>query len=172
MQLYIVRHGIAIDREDPKCPSDPERFLTPEGLKKTREVAKGFATLGDAPNLFVSSPYVRALQTAEIFADVLEYAKAKIEKSEHLLPGAEPAALFRELSRELSRRKSVDSVICFGHAPQLDELIAFALGSKRDLTALKKAGAACVKLTRVHPGAGTLVWLMAPKALRKLSEEK
>jgi phosphohistidine phosphatase len=172
MQLYIVRHGIAIDREDPKCPSDPERFLTLEGLKKTREVAQGFAALGDAPKLYVSSPYIRALQTAEIFAEVLKYSKSKIEKSEHLLPGADPAAFFRELLRELSRKKSADSVICFGHAPQLDELIAFALGSKRDLTALKKAGAGCVELTRVHPPAGTLAWLMTPKALRKLSKGK
>ena len=46
MQLYIVRHGIAIDREDPKCPPDPERYLTEEGLEKTKQVAKGVAALG------------------------------------------------------------------------------------------------------------------------------
>ncbi len=172
MHLYIVRHGIAIDREDPKCPSDPERFLTPDGLKKTREVARGFATLGDAPKLFFSSPYVRAMQTAEIFADVLRHSETKIEKTEHLLPGAEPGGFFRELSRESARRKSAESVICFGHAPQLDELIAFALGSKRDLTALKKAGAACIALTRVYPPTGTLIWVMPPKALRKLKKGK
>jgi phosphohistidine phosphatase len=172
MQLYIVRHGIAIDREDPKCPSDPERFLTPEGLKKTREVAQGFAAVCDAPKVFLSSPYVRALQTAEIFAEVLKQGKAKIVKTEHLLPGAEAAGFFRELSRQLLHRKSAESVICFGHAPQLDELIAFALGSKRDLTALKKAGAACIELTRVYPPAGTLVSVMPPKALRKLGKGK
>jgi phosphohistidine phosphatase len=146
--------------------------LTPDGLNKTREVARGFAALADAPQLYLSSPYVRALQTAEIFAEVLRHAKAKIEKSEHLLPGAEPAAFFRELSRELARKKTADRVICFGHAPQLDELIAFALGSKRDLTALKKAGAACIELSRVHPPSGTLLWLMAPRALRKLQKRK
>ena len=172
MHLYIVRHGIAIDREDPKCPSDPERFLTPDGLKKTRAVARGFAALGDAPKVFFSSPYVRALQTAEIFAEVLKYGKAKIEKTEHLLPGAEAGGFFRELSRQVSRRKSAESVICFGHAPQLDELIAFALGSKRDLTALKKAGAVCIELTRVYPPTGSLIWLMPPKALRRLAKRK
>jgi len=172
MHLYIVRHGIAIDREDPKCPSDPERFLTPDGLKKTREVARGFASLADAPKVFFSSPYVRAMQTAEIFAEVLKHSKTKIEKSEHLLPGAEPGGFFRELSRESARRKSAESAICFGHAPQLDELIAFALGSKRDLTALKKAGAACVELTRVYPPTGTLIWVMPPKTLRKLKKGK
>jgi phosphohistidine phosphatase len=168
MNLYIVRHGIAIDREDPKCPSDPERYLTEEGLKKTREVARGFAILAEVPKLFLSSPYVRALQTAEIFAEALKFSKSKIEKSEFLLPGSEPAAFFRELSH----RKSVQSVVCFGHAPHLDELIAFALGSKRDLTELKKAGAASLELSRVHPPAGTLMWLMPPKALRNLSKGK
>jgi phosphohistidine phosphatase len=168
MRIYIVRHGIAIDREDPKCPSDPERYLTEEGLKKTREVACGFAILAEPPKTFLSSPYVRAFQTAEIFAEALKFSKSKIEKSESLLPGSEPAAFFRELSH----KKSAENVICFGHAPQLDELIAFALGSKRDLTELKKAGAACIELTRVHPPSGTLAWLMPPKALRKLSTGK
>jgi phosphohistidine phosphatase SixA len=41
MILYLVRHGIAIDREDPDCPPETERYLTRDGIKKTREVAKG-----------------------------------------------------------------------------------------------------------------------------------
>ena len=165
MQLYIVRHGIAIDREDPKSPSDPERFLTPEGLKKTREVAAGFSALNISPHVFLSSPYVRAMQTAEIFADRLKFAKSKIKQTDLLLPGAEPAAFFRELLRNA---RTADSAICFGHAPQLDELIAFALGSKRDLTQLKKAGAACLELARISPPSATLTWLGTPKILRKI----
>ncbi len=51
MQLYIVRHGIAIDREDPKCPPDPERYLTEEGVEKTKQVAKGVAALGVTADL-------------------------------------------------------------------------------------------------------------------------
>ena len=168
MLLFIVRHGIAIDRQDPKCPSDPERYLTPEGLQKTRDVARGFSAIEDCPKLFLSSPYIRALQTAEIFAAKLRFAKSKIEKSDLLLPGAEPAVFFRDLARH----RSIESAICFGHAPQLDELIAFALGSKKDLTALKKAGAACIELSRVYPPSGTLIWLNSPKALRKLGRGK
>jgi phosphohistidine phosphatase len=165
MLLYIVRHGIAIDREDPKCPSDPERYLTPEGLKKTREVAKKTAKLTGSPKAFISSPYVRAMQTAEIFADELGMSKSRIEKTESLLPGAEPAAFFRELSR----KKSVESVMCFGHAPQLDELISFGLGVKKGFTELKKAGVACIELSRVSPPAGKLVWLITPRVARKIS---
>jgi len=169
MQLYIVRHGIAIDREDPKSPSDPERFLTPDGLKKTREVAKGFNALGISPAVFLSSPYVRAMQTAEIFADELNFAKAKIKQTDLLLPGAEAAAFFRELQRVA---RSEDTAVCFGHAPHLDELIAFALGTKRDVTQLKKAGSACLELTRISPPSATLAWLGTPKMLRKMGNRK
>jgi len=168
MQLYIVRHGIAIDREDPKSPSDPERFLTAEGLRKTRDVARGFASLKISPDVFLSSPYVRAMQTAEIFAEALKFPKSKIKNTELLLPGAEPAGFFRELQRT---SRSEESVVCFGHAPQLDELIAFALGSKKDLTQMKKAGTACLELTRISPPAGQLVWLSTPKILRKRGKQ-
>jgi phosphohistidine phosphatase len=166
MLLYIVRHGIAIDRQDPKSPSDPERYLTAEGIKKTGQVARSIAAMIDMPKVFISSPYVRAFQTAEIFVEAWKGAKSKTEKTDALLPGAEPATFFRELSR----RRAIESVMCFGHAPQLDELLAFALGAKRDLTELKKAGAACVELARVYPPAGKLLWLVTPKAVRKLAK--
>jgi len=162
MQLYIVRHGIAIDREDPKCPPDPERYLTEEGFEKTRQVAKGVAALDAKAGLFLTSPDVRATQTAEIFADALGYAKQKIRRSDLLLPGAEPSLLFRELAKE----KQASSVFLFGHAPQLDDLIATALGSKKHLTALKKAGVALIELKRVSAPIGVLVWLATPKLLR------
>jgi phosphohistidine phosphatase len=163
MQLYIVRHGIAIDREDPHCPPDPERFLTEEGLEKTEQVAKGVAEVAAVPDLILSSPYLRAFQTAEIFAKVLEYPKEKIRKTDLLLPGAEPLQLFRELSKD----KDTSVVFLFGHAPHLDDLIATALNSRHQITALKKAGAALVELKRVAPPTGELVWLSTPKILRK-----
>src|SRR5215470_15050638 len=100
MQLYIVRHGIAIDREAPKCPPDPERFLTDEGKEKTRQVAKGIAKIGIVADLFWSSPYVRAMQTAEIFAAELDYSRHKIRRTDLLLPGADSALLFRELAKD------------------------------------------------------------------------
>ena len=91
MILYLVRHGIAIDREDPKCPAEAERYLTEEGLKKTRDVARGVASFVEKPDLFFSSPYVRAMQTAEIFCAALEFPKQKIRRTNFLLPGSEPA---------------------------------------------------------------------------------
>lgn len=163
MQLYIVRHGIAIDREDPKCPAEAERYLTEEGVEKTKQVAKGVAALGVTGDLLITSPYVRAAQTAEIFADALDYRRQRIRRNELLLPGSEPTLLFRELARE----KQASKVFIFGHAPHLDGVIAAALGSKKHLASLKKAGVALIELKRISPPMGVLTWLATPKMLRK-----
>lgn len=166
MLLYIVRHGIAIDREDPNCPPDPERFLTEEGIEKTKQVAKGTAEIASVPDLMLTSPYVRAYQTAEIFAKALEYPKEKIRKTDFLLPGAESLQLFRELSKD----KDNSIVFVFGHAPHLDDVIATALSSKHHITSLKKAGVALLELKRLVPPSAELSWLSSPKLLRKLGK--
>ena len=163
MEIYVVRHGIAIDREDPKCPPDPERYLTEEGVEKTKRVAAAVAALGVTPDLLLSSPYVRAMQTAEIFASALDYSKQKIRRTDLLLPGAEPSLFFRELAKD----KQTSTLFVFGHAPQLDDIIAAALGSKHHITSLKKAGVALLELKRVSPPNGQLVWLAPPKLLRR-----
>jgi phosphohistidine phosphatase len=166
MQLYIVRHGIAVDREDPKCPPDPERFLTPEGIEKARQVAKGVSEIGVSPDLLLSSPYVRAFQTAELFATELGYSKNKIRKTDLLLPGAEPLQLFRELGKD----KDLSAVFLFGHAPHLDDVIATSVGSRHHISSLKKAGVALVELRRLAPPSGELLWLATPKLLRKIGK--
>ena len=163
MQLYIVRHGIAIDREDPKCPPEAERYLTEEGVEKTKQVAKGIAALGIHADLMVSSPYVRAMQTAAIFAAALDYPKQKIRRTDSLLPGAEPTAILRELARD----KNASSVFCFGHAPHVDGLLAAAVGASHHITSMKKAGVGLVELKRFSPPNGQLVWLATPKLIRK-----
>ena len=163
MQLYIVRHGIAIDREDSKSPPEAERYLTEEGVERTKQVAEAVAALGIHADLMFSSPYVRAMQTAAIFASELEYPKQKIRRTDSLLPGAEPGAFLRELARE----KDVSIVFCFGHAPHVDGLLAAAVGASRHITSMKKAGVALVELKRLSPPNGQLVWLITPKLVRK-----
>jgi phosphohistidine phosphatase SixA len=126
-------------------------------------VAKGIAALGVHADLMISSPYVRATQTAAIFAGALDYPEQKIRQSESLLPGAPPAAFLRELARE----KDASSVFCFGHAPHVDSLLAAVVRGQRHITSIKKAGVAFVELKRVSPPNGQLVWLVTPKLFRK-----
>src|SRR6202790_724095 len=140
MEIYVVRHGIAIDREDPKCPPDPDRYLTEEGIEKTKRGGAAVAAISATPDLLLSSPYVRAMQTAEIFAAALDYPKQKIRSTDSLLPGAEPGAFLRELARETN----ASSVFCFGHAPHVDALLATCVGAQHHITSMKKAGVALV----------------------------
>lgn len=165
MLLYLMRHGIAIDRDDPECPPEPERHLTPKGIEKTRAAAHGLRDMKINPALVLSSPYLRAVQTAEIACVALEIPVSRIKRTDALLPGASPLILFDELSKT-----KADEVICFGHAPNLDELIAHAVHAPKACTELKKAGAACLDLNSISPVDGQLVWLLTSRALRVMGD--
>lgn len=164
MILYLVRHGIAVDRTDPKCPPDPQRPLTARGVQKTRSAALGLRELGAKPDAILTSPYLRAAQTAEIFAEALGFPPEKIRVSEFLKPGDNPAETTREIARLRARE-----VACFGHAPQLDMMIAYLAGARAAFTELKKAGAACLERTTTQ-GRWELRWMLAPKMLRELGK--
>jgi len=165
MLVYLIRHGIAMDREDPDCPPDAERMLTKKGIEKARLVIEGLAQLGAKPDEVLSSPLVRAIETAEIAAKVLHYPKDKIRRTDALLPEADPSALIRELAR-----LKVEQVLCAGHAPHMDEFIALATGSRRSFTALKKAGVAVIEFESVAPGAGLLAALFSPRVFKRLND--
>jgi phosphohistidine phosphatase len=164
MILYLVRHGIAVDRTDPKCPPDPERPLTARGVQKARAAALGLRELGAKPDAILTSPYVRAAQTAEIFAEALGFPIEKIRVSDFLKPGDNPAETLREITRLRSKETA-----CFGHAPHLDLMIAYLAGARTAFTEMKKAGAACLEQANAH-GRWELRWMVAPKMLRELGE--
>ncbi len=165
MLLCLMRHGIAIDREDAACPPEPERHLTQKGMEKTRAAARGLRTLGVQPSLVLSSPYLRAMQTAEIACVVLEIPVSSIRKTEALLPGASPRMLFEELSKS-----KAEETICFGHAPNLDDVIAAAVHAAKAFTQLKKGGAAYLDMDSFLPVDGRLIWVMTSRALRDLRD--
>lgn len=174
MQLYLMRHGIADPREDPACPLDPERALTAGGRKRTRSAAAGLRALGVHPTRVLTSPYLRARQTAEIVADVLGLASAQIHSTAALLPGADPAALFAELADAAGDA----DVLCSGHAPHLDLALGLAVSSigavgsaEQELTRLKKAGVACLLMGSWQPPRGLISWVATPAMLRAVGGE-
>jgi len=162
MILYLVRHGIAVDRTDPNSPAEPERPLTAKGVQKSRQAALGLKELGVKPDVVLTSPYVRAAQTAEIFVEALGVGQEKIRACEALKPAGNPADVVKEATRLKAKE-----AICFGHAPHLDHLISQLAGSRTAFTGLKKAGVACFE-----QGAGgrwELLWILTPKMLRQLA---
>ena len=162
MRLYLMRHGIAIDREDPDCPPDPERYLTPKGIQRTRAAARGLRALRVKPATLLTSPFVRAVQTGEVVCEVLGLDPKQLRTTEALRPEAKPARLAEELTR------LGGEVICFGHAPQMDEFIAHAVKATASFTALKKSGVACLDIDSLAPLRATLFWLLTSRILRRL----
>lgn len=163
MRLVLFRHGIAINREDPDCPAEAERFLTDKGIQRTLAAARGLKALGVNPQVVLSSPMVRARQTAQIAAQALGFPEKEIQNTGALLWDAPPAALFRELAK-----LKAEEVLCAGHAPHLDEALAFGLGAAHPFTQLKKAGAACLEITPGPSPGGVLLWLATSRQLRLL----
>jgi len=158
-----MRHGPAIDRDDPDCPPEAERYLTTKGIERTREAAKCLAEIGIAPAVLLTSPFVRAVQTGEIVCEVLGVEPKNLHATDALKPEAKPSRIAEELAR-LDKAEA----ICFGHAPHLDDFIAYAFGAAAPMTTLKKAGVACLDVTTFSPLTAQLRWLLTPKLLRSL----
>jgi phosphohistidine phosphatase len=161
--VHLLRHGIAIDPTDPACPTDPERYLTDKGKSRARVGARGLKALGIAPELIVTSPYVRARQTAEIARE--ELGDLPLLESDLLIPMAEPSRIV-----ELLRARTELNILCVGHAPNLDLVAAHLVGADDPVTSLKKAGAASIEIRHGRPGAGggVLVGVYPASALRLL----
>jgi len=118
IRLYIVRHGIAADPAD-FHGSDEERPLTGKGRRRFRRSARAFARLGESIDLLVSSPLVRAVQTAELLAGALHLSEVQI--SAELKPSQGPEAILRTIANQVSDGQGVMLV---GHDPLVSRLLA------------------------------------------------
>jgi phosphohistidine phosphatase len=165
MHLYLIRHGIAVDRDDPNCPPDTERPLTPKGMKRSHSAALGLRALKVKPNAVLTSPWLRAVQTAEIFCEAIGFPSKKIIRTDALKGTSAPADLLRELQPMKAK-----IVFCFGHEPHLHLVIGHVLHTSAKITELKKAGLALLELERVSPPQGRLLALYPASTLRLLAK--
>ncbi len=161
MKLYFLRHATAVD----VASSDAARELTKEGREEARIAGAALAELGVKPAHIVSSPLVRARQTAEIAAKQLKFA-GDVEILDELANDTSTAALLKALKS----RGNTGELLLVGHMPSLSEHIAVLIDTESaGGLPLGKGGAACVELDRLHAGAGALRWLMRQKQLAKIS---
>ncbi len=163
MRLYLVRHAIAVPPGTAGFTRDAQRPLTREGHTQARHVARGLRQLAIRPDLIVTSPYLRAVQTAEHLARVLG-PRIPIQAMVALRAEAKP----HEASLALKPLGVHEHVFCVGHEPHLSAWLAELVAGHRGLHCLvKKGGVACVELEQVPPppGSGLLRWLMTPKQL-------
>lgn len=161
MDVYFLRHAIAADRTLFK--NDFDRPLTPEGEQKLRQVVKAMRNLQLSFDLVLSSPYVRARETAEIVAAALGLRK-QLEFRESLGVDGSPREFLAEI-RQLKAQPA--SLLLVGHEPYLSSLISLLItGTARSSVRMKKAG--LCKLTCENLAASrcaTLEWLLTPRQM-------
>lgn len=162
-QLFILRHGIAAQRSSPLTSSDAVRPLTPKGRKRVALIAEGLHKLGYAFDWIVTSPLVRAAQTAEIVA-ASQRPNPPVDVCAALRPGTSREDVLAFLAKNPDRRR----VMLVGHEPDLSTLAGRLIGAGRDANLEFKKGGCCLIEYDGLPArySGRLVWWLTPRALR------
>ncbi|MBX3303299.1 MAG: histidine phosphatase family protein [Nitrospira sp.] len=166
MECILVRHGIAVERDEWEG-TEENRPLTDRGKKRVRQAAAGLAALDCKPTHLLTSPFVRAYDTARLVRAVV-CPSVKVETREELAVGAKP----EQLVHVLQTLPSDAVVLCVGHEPFLGELVSLLLcGKMLPNFPLKKAGAVCVEVAgRIKAGQCRLRWWFPPVQLRVLGK--
>lgn len=164
MKLYLVRHAIAEDSTD--YEDDSLRPLTEKGREKMKRIAAALREIGVQPDLIVSSPYLRASQTAAILAKELKY-KEELSYSDFLVPMGEP----NDMIGEINEKYPVDELMLVGHEPSLSTLAGVLLAGDADIAIdLKKGGVCCLSVDDLrYDRKAVLEWLITPKISTRLS---
>jgi phosphohistidine phosphatase len=162
LELYLVRHGIAAERGD-EYPDDSTRPLTSGGIARLKREAKALDALGVGFDVIISSPLVRAKQTADTLAESMK-SRPSVILSDSLTPAGTPSAVFQELAKHMRKPR----IALVGHEPNMGELAAKFIGARAPLEF--KKGAICRIDFEVFPpkGMGQLRWFLTPKMLREM----
>jgi phosphohistidine phosphatase len=161
--LYLVRHAVAAERGD-EWPDDSKRPLTERGIARFREGLDGLLEMDVAIDEVFTSPLVRAKQTADLLVAALD-PRPSLKTLDALAPGNSPASVMTQLAKAAKRRR----IALVGHEPDLGELAAHLIGAQRPLP-FKKGGICRIDLEGLSSKrAGSLIWFVPPKVLRKLA---
>ena len=167
MNLYFMRHGIAVDRADGgKLSNDRERTLTPKGIKRLQKAAKGLVTLSLSFDRILTSPFVRARQTAQIVAEIL-HTEDRLEEIKELCPDQSVQDLLSSLAAYSDKK----NILLIGHEPLLSRTVSFLLsGNAGAEVRIKKGGLCCLEVKNLPAKGGAILnWALTPKQLRQLA---
>jgi phosphohistidine phosphatase len=165
MEIYLLRHGDAADRLTGGYPRDEDRPLTAAGRDEARDAARALARLGAVPDRVLTSPLVRAVQTAALVAGELRATQAPAV-CDALAPGGSHEAIVTALAAA----GSASSVLLVGHMPDLGELAGWLVWGQPEATLAFRTGGLCRITTPAlpAPGTGDLRWFLPPKVQRRL----
>jgi phosphohistidine phosphatase len=164
-ELYLIRHAVAEQRGD-AWPDDAKRPLSEEGMARMRKAVRGLSRLDVAIDVILTSPLVRARQTAEIVAAGLT-PRPSIVNIDALTPAGTFSALVADLEKHARKTTSIALV---GHEPHIGEIAARLIGSRHPIEF--KKGAVCrIDVEQLPPhGPGDLRWFLPPRTLRNIQK--
>ncbi len=167
MDLILVRHAIAFERDSKRWPDDSKRPLTPMGVERFEQSASGLRRVAAAVDVVLSSPFARAKHTARILEDVAGWPKSV--DCPVLEPSNDPASVVAFLQQ--NHDKGVIALV--GHEPLLGELAgALLCGTGAPAQPFKKGGAACFRSDHeVLEGGMSLLWWLPPTLTRKMGSK-
>jgi phosphohistidine phosphatase len=158
MDLYLIRHADAAPLGEGGITQDEVRPLTEKGQEQARLLSSGLNGRGIGLRMVLTSPLLRARQTAEGMLHEWPHPAPELRTCDELAPGGKR----RKLSRFL-RQVGSDKVALVGHQPDLGEYAAWLIGGKKAHVELAKAGVAYVVCNPpLRKRDGTLVWLVTP----------
>ena len=163
-EIYILRHGIAVERGASSFMSDASRPLTGEGIEKMGKAALGMKALGVNPDWILSSPLIRTKQTAEIVGSALGLSK-KVRLCDELAPGMDFKKLIEILRNDYPNS---EAVMLIGHEPDLSALISFLVSGKAAVWIHFRKGALCrldLEEGLQYGACASLEWLLTAKHL-------
>jgi phosphohistidine phosphatase len=164
MNLFFLRHGLAVERDEFDYARDAARPLTPKGEKQLRAVSAALRAMDLQFDVIWSSPLVRARQTAEIVAADLKLKK-RLALAVELRPGGDAKKLIQKIRR---LKPTPENFLLVGHEPDLSELLSLLVtGQVSAGFALKKGGVANLEIEKIRAGkCAQLVWLLTPAQLK------
>src|SRR5262245_13967294 len=158
MHVYVIRHADAVPLGMQGIHDDAKRPLTDVGKAQCKALGKAFRKMGVRLDRLLTSPLVRARQTAEALHDGWGTGAPSLVECDLLAPGEKKRELLERI-----REQHVDSLGLVGHNPDLSELVGWFLGDKRAGFNLDKAGVALVEFDGLAgKGSGVLAWLVTP----------
>jgi phosphohistidine phosphatase len=156
MNLYLIRHGDA--EKIALSKSDFERELTSKGRELTKKSAEAWKKIIKSFDVIASSPLIRAVQTAEIVADVFDHPE-KIITDKKITAGTRPEELI-----DFIRSINVDNIAVVGHEPDMSNYVSAFTSSSGMFLEFKKGTIAKINFEgRVRLASGTLEFLIPPK---------
>jgi phosphohistidine phosphatase len=166
--VYLVRHASASERENSQ--KDLERTLSTNGQEEAKMIAKLFKNRESIPDIWISSQARRAMETAHIFAEILNYSPQKIQLNPKIYDESS-GSRFVPLLYNLDEK--ANSCIIFGHEPTLSEFAAALV--RQYHFPLPKAGVLGIvfpikKWESIESGNGILKMVLFPQS-EKLARE-